>query len=323
MSDLAGAFSPEEQAAFDAMRDADTAPATIEPAAPDTVEPIAPAAEPAAADPQQQRPQMVPHAALHQEREEHKATKANLAAERQRLQTLEERTNLLLQGMGQQRQPQPAEPQQQPLPPLEQDPVGHLVGAMRQQGVTMQALQQAQQQQTMQSQMAAQIAALQNEAVAREHEFRATTPDYDAATNWLRGRREQTLEAMGYNASERANLLHQESLGIAARALQMGQNPASMIYAIAKGNGYTGAAQTASDGSDSAPQAAAPPATPAAPASPERLQQIAAGQQQGRSLGQARGTGPVPLTTARLLEMSDNEFHEKMKTPEGRALLGI
>jgi len=73
----------------------------------------------------------------------------------------------------------------------------------------------------------------------------------------------------------------------------------------------------------------APPATGQAdnaqpqPAAEQRLQNIAAGQQQARSLGAARGSGPAPLTAQRLLEMSEKDFAKILETVVPDYLVGF
>ena len=302
-------LTADEQAQFDQMRADDMVPAPAaaeptEPAAEPPGDPNATAAEPAAGD--DKRPQMVPHAALHEERERRKQIEKDLAAERHRMQVLEERTNLLLQRIGQPATPaQPAQPAAPAIPPIEQDPLGNIVGTIGELRQTVQQQQTALQQAQQQQQQAAALQQLQNHAMALEQNFRRETPDYDAAVAHLRTQREGELALAGFaDPGQRQMILQQEALGLVARALQSGRNPAEDIYALAKFRGYAPAAATPPAASDAAPAASAA----------DRLRQVSAGQQQSRSLGQVRGAGPAPMTAQRLLEMDDSEFDKAFKS---------
>src|SRR6185312_13780480 len=94
-------LTPEEQAQFDQMKAADSEPQVVEPTQEAPVEETAADSVAGAQEqPADKRPQMVPHAARHEERERRKAVEGQIAEERKARQTLEERTNLLLQRLG-------------------------------------------------------------------------------------------------------------------------------------------------------------------------------------------------------------------------------
>lgn len=302
---VGGELDTEDQAALDQMRAADTAPA--EDAAPQPED--APASAPGIVEPEEtgqpRQPGTVPHAALHAEREEHKKTKQELDEARRNQRILEERTNLILQRINQ--PPQPQLPQPAPIPDINADPVGHIVGTLQAQGATMQQITAALQQQAQMAQHQQAVVQLQNQAVAAESEFATRTPDYGAAIAHLRNFRTQQLAELGYNPVERQNMIQAEALGIAGRAMQMGKNPGEVLYALATQSGYR----------------TTPADTPATAGGTERMSQIAAGQQQARGLGGARGGGAAPLTVETVLKMSDAEFDKIMKTPQGQALLGV
>lgn len=295
-------LTSDEQALLDQMRVSDTAPETP---APDPSPVPAEATTDAQPEQPDRRPQMVPHAALHEERERRKEMERRLTEEAQQRRVLEERTNLLLQRIAQPQQEAPAEP----LPKPEQDPFGYLTGTLQRQGSDIETVRQQLAVRQQQEQHAAAVAQIQQQAMALEAEFRSATPDYDAAVAHLRATRARELEIAGFaDPMQRHNLLSQEALGIAARAMQSGRNPAEMIYEIAKHRGYQ------------RPEAQAPQQTPTeTPA--ERIQRAAAAQQQGRGLSQVRGTGPAPLTANALLEMSPAKFEEFLAkaTPEQMA----
>jgi hypothetical protein len=317
---LENELTADEQAVMDQMREADNTPLNdntpvsgASDNAGDTsdagADPAA-ATDPAAAD---KRQQMVPHAALHEERERRKEYERQLNEERKARQTLEERTNLVLQQFLQQQKPATndnAAPVQPALPTLEQDPVGHIVGLVQRQGGDLEAVRRELAQRQQLDQQAQAIGQLQQQAVAAEREFRATTPDYDAAVSFLQAGRNRELEIAGFAPEQRQAIIMQEALGIVARARQFGRNPAAVIYDLAKARGYTGAPPA---NTNTPPAGSENVSTPA-----ERIQQAAAGQQQARSLSQTRGSGPAPLNAAALVNMSPKDFAAflEKKTPE-------
>jgi hypothetical protein len=335
-------LSAEEQSILDQMRADDAQSGSEAQVAQEPVQqppevPAQPAAPATTEQPPPPRQDMVPHQALHAEREEHKRTRSELAAERERIRTLEERTNLLLQRFGPQStiqpQPQPSTaeaPKPPPIPDLDKDPVGHIIGRqldfdrrLQEQGQNWQQ-QQAAYQQQLQAQQT--LTALTQHAQAMESQFSMEHPDYPAAVAHLVRSRHQELEMAGVrNAADRQRIIQEDGLGVAARLIQIGGNPAEAIYEIARARGYVPPAPPQSRpvaevrefGSDlsvppvetATPLAAAPQAARAqAPTGAQRLQTLAQGQEQARSLGNARGAGPVPLTANRLVEMSQDEF---------------
>lgn len=254
------------------------------------------------------KPRMVPHAALHEEREARKAAEKRAAM-------LEERTGLILEALrtgtlgGAQAAPQ-AQTAAPALPDYKADPQAHVLGRLERtdQAVTTLAQLLMGQQQETQQKGAAEGA--WGRARMLEDQFRAQTPDHDAAMAHLKRTRHEILAAMGVSdAMQRERQIAFELQHIAQVAAHENQNPAEMLYTMAQATGYQRAGST--------PSHAAPSGDAAA-----RIAAAAAGQRQAGALGTVRGTGPVPLTAARLIEMSDAEFARAIATPEGRALLG-
>lgn len=307
---LADKLTPEEQKFFDnsgddGQGDADAPvveqPAVVEDAATTIVE-DAPAP--------QQRSAMVPHAALHEEREKRKASDA-------RAKLLEERTNLLLerfaQPQPQQQHVQVQQPQAEEIPSLETDPLGHIVGQIQALAKRQEEFAAATTQRQQQEQYNAAASQIVNRAVAMEQEFARATPDYAEAAAYLQEGRRQEYTALGYEPYQVSQAIQSEAQQIAQQALSRNQNPAEVIYNIARARGFA-----------KAPPAAVgdlPPLVPAQDGA-AKIANIASGQQQNRSLGNTRGSAPAPLTAQRLLEMSDKDFDKMLSTPEGKALMG-
>lgn len=333
---VTGSLTPSEQAHIDSRGET-----PIEAEAPviEADEPVAdPAAEPepaaeadiAAADPiegepaSDGKPSMVPHAALHQAREEKKEAQRQADEYRQRAEQetknrllMEERTNLILQSLAQQGQQAAPEPE---LPPIEKDPAGHIIALLQQQQRVIDALQQQNQQRSQsdqqtvaQTQQMQQLQAIANRSVWMERQFIEANPDYNEATAHLMKVRDQELQDVGYqDPAERQAILQQESQQIGIRAAAMNANPAEWVYNIAKTRGYQKATPA---------QEVIPPTNGADNVT--RLQTAQRGKEQSVSLSQVRATGTVPMTAARLLELPDAEFAEAIKTPAGRAMMGL
>lgn len=315
---VAGEMSADEQAALDADRAAVVVDAAVVDAGTQTDD--APAVDAAtegtegtdgvaAAD----QNRTVPLGALHEERERRKSVETALAEEKRARQTLEERTNLILQRITPQQQRQPATDAPQ-LPTIEQDPVAHILGRINQQGAILGEIVQAVAGQGRQTEAQAGASALAMRAGALEREFAAANPDYEKAVGHLMTARRAELEAVGWtDPGEIQAMMANEAQGLAHRALQQGRNPAEVVYALAKLRGYSTAAAPAGGATDDGAAAAA--------ANGEQLRTIERGQQQSRTTA-VRGAGPAPMTVARLAEMSDAEFAKAMETPEGIALMG-
>ncbi len=330
---VAGSLTPSEQAHIDSRGEtaieaeapaAEEAEPVEEPAAvaepePAAVEDADDGEPPAAAD---GKPSMVPHAALHEARQKEKAA-AKMAedyrlraeqSEKNRL-LMEERTNMILQSLAQPQQQAAPEPE---LPPIEQDPAGHIIALLQQQQKVIDALQQQNQQRSQwdqqsvqQQQQMQQLQAIANRSVSMERQFIEANPDYNDATAHLMKVRDAELAAVGYqDPAERQAILQQEAQQIGIRAAAMNANPAEWVYKIAETRGYKKAA---------AAQEVIPPN---GADNVTRLQTAQRGKDQSASLSQVRGTGSVPMTAQRLLEMSPEEFAEALKTPAGKALMG-
>ncbi len=325
-------LTAEDQALLDQMRTDDAAPVEERQQQDDQQQPQA---GDAAADGDQQggeqepaarQPQMVPHAAMHEERVRRQQLEKTLETERQARATLEQRTNQLLERMQQAQQPVPQQQQPQPqaLPDPAADPVGHIMArlqrseeARNQQDQVLGAVVQALTQQNQQGQQAQQAQTVQQRALAMEREFAAATPDYTEAVSYLNDLRHRQLVAAGWDdPAERQAIIAQEAMGVAQRALQANRNPAEMVYQLAKASGHTMQQAAAAVDAGAAPNGQAP-------SNAQRLAQIGQGQRQSQqSLGSVRGNAPPPLTAQRLLEMPNDEFEKMLATPEGRDLMG-
>lgn len=264
------AESQSDAAEFSAVRDGTPAPETPVAAtpAPETpAEPPKPAAEaakaPDAAKPAEppKRQEMVPHAALHEAREENKALKARLAA-------LEAQA-----GKPAAEAPKEIDPDTDPIAAL------HELRAFKKQTEERSAQQ-------------TELQEFSQRVMAHEADFAAVTPDYAKAVAHLRDARANELRSLGVPEAQIQAQLHGEAIATARFAFQQGKNPGEVFYALSKARGYNPDAPPA----DPTP---APPADPPPPAPDTKLQESTAalerinrGQRASRPTAGAGGNAP-------------------------------
>ena len=302
------ALTAEEQAALDAQRDApepEVGPAPPVQEAAETPQEGAGTQEGQEDAPGKPLPP-VPYERFKEANDRRKEVERQAAEDRRKW---EERFNHLLERVGQPQTPS-AQPETPAIPDVQADPVGHIVGTMRQLGASQEQINQELVAYRQREQQAQAIAAVQQHAVASEAAYRSQAPDYDAAVDYLKQFRDRQLVAAGVTDPTRRNaIIMQEALQISAQAMQEGANPAERFYRLSEASGYTRQAQQAQQ-AEQAPDPAA------------QIQRIARGQEQARSLGNTRGNGPTPMTAQKLLEMSDAEFDKIKDSPQVRSLMG-
>jgi hypothetical protein len=282
----AAEFVPEADtldADLDAMRDEDRAVAESD---------DAPAAEPVQAEPQETETQR--HI---------RSLRAALKEERRARQQLEQKVQ----------PPQTASAAFQAMlegaPDENVDPIGfmnHMRKAVQRLDDQQKADFEAQQQQT---QRQGQIQQLTRTVQEYEADFRADHPDYDAAMKHFAEARSAELATTGLTGQALNNALAQDVLGLAMRCLNASKDPAEVVYALAQRAGYKPSKSAAGNVS------AVDPAS-------ERLDQIAKGQQQARSLsvgGSTPGGGALTYEAVNKLDGAafDSAF-DKLRRQERR-----
>lgn len=161
----------------------------------------------------------------------------------------------------------PPKPRAEPpkIPDVDDDPVGHFQAVAARQQAIIDELQRNSQATVGHLQAQAAEQQFWGHVQAAETEFRKTTPnvqidgkdvsDYDLACEHLRRHRMAELVNLYPDSSAvamaearemglptpahmRAAILHQDAIGIAQRAFQLGVSPAQLYYEAAKGRGY-------------------------------------------------------------------------------------
>ncbi len=211
---------------------------------------------------EENRNRMVPHGALHQERERHKETKGELQSLRSEMQQLQkqfdvgnERLRLVTeaiqqQGQFQQQQAQKLEAEQNPPPNPEEDLFGYFRYNQEQQNQqinelkdlftkTQDQIQDRELSQQQQRQEQQQQASFETAYVNDARAFMNQKPDFHEAYAHVLQGRDAELQLMGYtNPQDRAQIIQSEEQSIAVRMLEQGKSPAEFIYNWATQRGY-------------------------------------------------------------------------------------
>ena len=242
-----------------------------------------PKSEPA--EPKEQpRQKLVPHEALHEERTRRQALARQLSEEREARVRMEERLNMIAQAN---------QPREQ-IPDVNEDPVAYFQWEQDQKDQRIRGLEQEAYQRHQQEQHKQFQSHVLNTYKSSVGEAETTHPDFKDAYNFLINSRVNELKAAGYSQQQAVELTHNDEFNIVANAVQNGQNPAVVAYQVAKARGY-------------APKAPKPNGA-------DKLDNIAKGQAESKSLSGASGGGVGDASIDSLLGMSDDDFMKAVKS---------
>ncbi|MDH2313339.1 hypothetical protein [Methylobacterium brachiatum] len=335
------AFTPEEQAAFEAYQRGDDAPlsataglaapeatptgatpAAAAPAAPEAApgEIVDPETDPEAGSPDENKGKFVRHGAFHQERERRKAAEKELTELRERHARGDERLRILSEAM--QRPAAPAQTATPPEPVKAPDPNEDIFGYAKHLEQQIEVLRTGQTQLTESQKKAEETRRAEAErgeiiGFYQQDLQRAVAadPTVSQAYEHLFSGRVAELTLFGMPQAEAIQAVREEEFNIAQTARQRGQSPAAMIAQLAKSRGF------APKAADPAPAAAAAPQETAA----EKAARTAAGQAgPGRSLSAAGGQPAGEITLEMLASMSEADFEKLAASNPARvrALMG-
>ncbi|MGE8126611.1 hypothetical protein ACQKQD_06495 [Methylobacterium sp. NPDC080182] len=325
------AFTPEEQAAFEAYERGEEAPAS-DGLTPPAAEPAPAAAEPSAAGPETAEPEaapeaqprdekgkFVPHGALHEERERRKAVEKERDELRERFARGDERLRILSEAM---QRPTAAQPVAAPEPVKVPDPAEDIFGYAKHLEQQIEALRTGQTQLTESQKKAEetrQAEAARNEVIGFYQQDLRTAIQADAsvadAYEHLFAGRVAELTLFGMDRKDAIEAVREEEFNLAQTARQRGQSPAAMIAALAKSRGFA----------PKAPEAAPAPTAAPAETAADKAARAAAGQAgPGRSLSAAGGQPAGEITIETLSSMSEADFEKLLASNPARirALMG-
>ncbi len=243
----------------------------------------------------------VPHGALHAEREEHKKTKAVLEEVQRNQAILNDRWNTLL-ATG---KPQQEEVKDETPPDPSVDIIAYMQWQAKQTNQINEkmASEERQRQETAQYQQQEQViwSAWDNSV----SQAKASIPDFDQAAVFLSQLRDNQLQAFTNidptfsNPQARVAQINAELRQIIIQAKQAGQDPATAVYQIAQGYGYT-AANTLNPQQQTI----------------DKINKIDEAQRGSKTLTASNGTNTGdPLSADALAAMPVKEFEAWLKDP--------
>jgi len=247
-----------------------------------------PEAEPTPEQAETELPKTVPHAALHEEREMHKATKRMLTETNQRYSLMEERLNKIL-GMVEESQKSPAVP----VPDFEEDPSGYIKHKLETIEQRQTREDQERQEASVKTQQVEKFNNFMNIYRQNAAAFTQNKPDFTEAYQFLLKDRDAELQELGFgDPGIRARIIHNEEIGIAEQAMREGANPAERLYNVARRRGYA----------------------PAKAKEEKPLEAERKAAEASSSLSTMSGKGAGEFTAESLMQMSDEDF---MKATSG------
>jgi len=244
---------------------------------------------------------MVPHQALHAEREERRRAneeKNRLSAEKARL---EARLDMILSKMGAGGESQGSQEEASTLPP---DPAEDMVGFMRWQAQALARQQEEQRQAQMRFEQAgreqAQEQALHALVERSRQEVADELPDVGAAIDFLRDVRDRQLtflssvEPQLADPQARAQMIEAEARQLIVAAANQGQNPIRLLYDLAKNNGYQAQAGQVIAGQGAGVV--------------DKVEALASAQAGAKTLASSAGGAASTPTAEMIANMSEEEF---------------
>lgn len=182
------------------------------------------------------RTKMVPHEALHEERQRRQKAEER-AEEIQR--KADERLTAIISKLGEQKPPAPVEV----VKPVEKteipDPDQDALGALRATTTEIKLLKDFKEKYEAGQASTTEAQAIIGKATNLEAEYERTVmPDYRQASQFMAESRKRELTALGNDPLQVQQIMRQEAIELAANAIQQGKNPAEVIAALAKSRGY-------------------------------------------------------------------------------------
>ena len=291
-----------EESALDAAMQAEAPVESTEQDAPESAQQAEQPAEQDAAPEDGEKVKMVPHGAMHKERERAKsaeAANAELQAQLEALQAqMAETAETVKQIKNPVEPPKTLDQQIAELPDQIDDPDGFKAALAAL--LKPQAEQVGQVQQQIQEQRQRQ--AVEQHVAQVEQVFREQAPDYDDALNFAMDARRQELKIWGVPEHQIEAAIHNEVAGIINNSIATGLNHAQQVYDYAKLRGYQG------------PKPAATEA--------DRMGKLAATQQSQQSLSAAAGSPSGQYDIATLASMSEAELAKVPEAEIARAMGG-
>lgn len=118
------------------------------------------------------------------------------------------------------------------------DPEVDIFGAFKQQMARVAKLQRQIAEERTQTQADRETRAMQANFKSDAERFKATTPDFEHAVQYLINQRSAELDAVGVPGEQRAQMVAEEAQALITNALKSRQSPAEVLYRMATARGY-------------------------------------------------------------------------------------
>jgi hypothetical protein len=125
---------------------------------------------------------------------------------------------------------------------------------------------------------------------SKVNEFAQSTPDFADAYKFALEARLKEYQAVGYDDNEAKQMVIEDEMAIVTKSFQRGENPAKMIYELAKTRGYAKSIPQTTQTNNA-----------------EKLETLQRGIAASKSANSS-GTKPTQLTIEAINAMSDDEF---------------
>ena len=185
-------------------------------------------------EPQAPDTRQVPLGALHEERQKRKNAEAARAEDRRQMQILQNQQVEMMRYVQSLQQPQ-----QQPIPSFDSDPMTNIGATVHQTASEVQQLRNALVQRDQAESKKQAMDQFVGTVTRAEQAFAQKAPDYFEAVTWARDRKAQEYVAIGLTEQDAWARVNNEAADLAYAALNRGESPAEVGYRLAKTIGYT------------------------------------------------------------------------------------
>jgi hypothetical protein len=283
-SDVKAYFDTQGEKAPEPEKPAEAPPETPEVAAPAPEAAAPPPAEEPKPDPREEE-RLNLKRAMEEERSRRKEISEQLKLEAKRREELQAKLDNFLREAEEARKPKP--------PAFEEDAAGHLKAKTDLSESELKSLREKVEGFEKQTAQEREEAQFRGAVQAATSAFMDATPDYGDAYKHVRGIRKAELMAYGADAATAEAQVSQWELGLARSALQLGKNPAEVLYKTAEVLGYKSVTNKQASVTNN---------------QKEHIERLAIGQEAAKSLG--TGKADAPLSLQKIAEM-DAEDLEK------------
>ncbi len=173
-------------------------------------------------------------AALKEEREKRKLTQQELVEARENVKKM----TAAFEKMVSVQETKLSEPQQPQIPSMEDDPIGHLTARLEEASKKINDLSQSNEKIITSTQQQKEMQQFMNDYSGQTQRFTQDQPDYANAHAFLRNELKQDYVLQGLTEDQAEQAINNQEIVLAAQQMTQRNNPAKVIYEMAKRRGY-------------------------------------------------------------------------------------